>query len=182
MFKELTPTFVGIGIFIAAITFFSSIYIVDETEQVFVTRFGEIVRQPINAPGTKDEAGYYFCVPFVDKIRSFEKRHLEWDGKPNEVTTKDKKFIYIDTYARWRIVDAKIFYKNLGEVSFAKLRLNGILDGAVRNIVAANDLGSDDQVDLVGSGGLLEIVVRDGSATAEIGLQRGDAVTVEPCR
>ena len=52
------------------------------------------------------EAGYYFCVPFVDQIRSFEKRYLEWDGKRNEVTTKDKRFIYIDTYARWRIVDA----------------------------------------------------------------------------
>ncbi len=146
MFKQLIPTFVGIAIFIAAITFFSSIYIVDETEQVFVTRFGKTVREPINAPETKDgvkkpsQAGHYFCVPFVDKVRSFEKRYLEWDGKPNEVTTKDKKFIYIDTYARWRIVDAKIFYKNLGEVSFAKLRLNGILDGAVRNIVAANDL------------------------------------------
>ncbi|MBC8245196.1 MAG: protease modulator HflC [Verrucomicrobia bacterium] len=146
MFKQLIPTFFGIGIFIAVITFFSSIYIVDETEQVFVTRFGKTVREPINAPETKDgeekpsQAGYYFRVPFVDKVRSFDKRYLEWDGKPNEVSTKEKKFIYIDTYARWRIVDAKIFYKNLGDVDFAKLRLNGILDGAVRNVIAANDL------------------------------------------
>jgi membrane protease subunit HflC len=146
MLKQLTPTFVGIGIFIAVVTFFSSIYIVDETEQVFVTRFGEIVHEPINAPETENgeekpsEAGYYFCVPFVDQIRSFEKRYLEWDGKRNEVTTKDKRFIYIDTYARWRIVDSKLFYKNLGDVSFAKLRLNDILDGAARNVVAANNL------------------------------------------
>ena len=65
MLKQLAPTFIGIGIFIAAIIFFSSIYIVDETKQVFVTRFGEIVREPINAPETKDgeeqksQAGYY---------------------------------------------------------------------------------------------------------------------------
>ena len=59
MLKQLAPTFIGIGIFIAAIIFFSSIYIVDETKQVFVTRFGEIVRKPINAPGTTDEAGHY---------------------------------------------------------------------------------------------------------------------------
>ena len=146
MFKQLTSTFVGIGIFIAVITFFSSIYIVDETKQVFVTRFGEIVRPPINAPETEDgveklsQAGFYFCVPFVDKVRSFEKRYLEWDGKRNEVTTKDKRFIYIDTYARWHIVDAEKFYKNLGTESFARLRLNDILDGAARNVVAANNL------------------------------------------
>jgi membrane protease subunit HflC len=139
MFKQLTSTFVGIGIFIAAITFFSSIYIVDETEQVFVTRFGEIVRPPINAPETQ-QAGYYFCVPFVDKVRSFDKRYLEWDGDPNEVTTKDKRFIYIDTYARWRIVDAERFYKNLQDEHSAKLRLNQILDGAARIVIAANDL------------------------------------------
>ena len=144
MFKQsyhpIFQTFFGIGIFIVAIISFSAIYIVDETEQVFVTRFGQIVREPINAPGTTDEAGYYFCVPFVDKIRSFEKRHLEWDGKPNEVTTKDKKFIYIDTYARWRIVDAKIFYKNFGNETLATPRISGILDGAVRTVVASNDL------------------------------------------
>ena len=140
MFKQLTSTFVGIGIFIAAITFFSSIYIVDETKQVFVTRFGEIVREPINAPGTTNQAGLYFRFPFISKVHEFEKRYLEWDGDPNEVTTKDKRFIYIDTYARWRIVDAKIFYKNLQDEYSAKLRLNDILDGAARNVVAANDL------------------------------------------
>ena len=140
MFKQLTSTFVGIGIFIAAIIFFSSIYIVDETKQVFVTRFGEIVREPINAPETTGQAGPYFRLPFVDKIHSFEKRYLEWDGDPNEVTTKDKRFIYIDTYARWRIVDAKIFYKNLQDEYSAKLRLNDILDGAARIVIAANDL------------------------------------------
>ena len=140
MFKQLAPTFIGIAIFIAAIIFFSSIYIVDETKQVFVTRFGEIVREPINAPGTTDQAGHYFRFPFISKVHEFEKRYLEWDGDPNEVTTKDKRFIHIDTYARWRIMDAKIFYKNLQDEYSAKLRLSEILDSAVRNVVAANNL------------------------------------------
>ena len=139
MLKQLTSTFIGIGIFIAAITFFSAVYIVDETKQVFVTQFGDIISGPHNGPG-KDEAGLYFRIPFITKVHEFEKRHLEWDGDPNEVTTKDKRFIYIDTYARWRIVDAEMFYKNLQDENSAKLRLNDILDGAARNVVAANDL------------------------------------------
>ena len=139
MLKQLTSTFIGIGIFIAAITFFSAVYIVDETKQVFVTQFGDIISGPHNGPG-KDEAGLYFRIPFITKVHEFEKRYLEWDGDPNEVTTKDKRFIYIDTYARWRIVDAEMFYKNLQDEYSARLRLNDILDGAARNVVAANDL------------------------------------------
>ena len=139
MLKQFTSTFIGIGIFIAAITFFSAVYIVDETKQVFVTQFGNIISGPHNGPG-KDEAGLYFRIPFITKVHEFEKRYLEWDGDPNEVTTKDKRFIYIDTYARWRIVDAEMFYKNLQDVYSARLRLNDILDGAARNVVAANDL------------------------------------------
>ena len=139
MLKQLTSTFIGIGIFIAAITFFSAVYIVDETKQVFVTQFGDIISGPQNGPG-KDEAGLYFRIPFITKVHEFEKRYLEWDGDPNEVTTKDKRFIYIDTYARWRIADAEMFYKNLQNEEFAVVRLNDILDGAARNVVAANDL------------------------------------------
>ena len=139
MLKQFTSTFIGIGIFIAAITFFSAVYIVDETKQVFVTQFGNIISGPHNGPG-KDEAGLYFRIPFITKVHEFEKRYLEWDGDPNEVTTKDKRFIYIDTYARWRIVDAEMFYKNLQDEYSARLRLNDILDGAARNVVAANDL------------------------------------------
>jgi len=139
MLKQLTSTFIGIGIFIAAITFFSAVYIVDETKQVFVTQFGDIISGPHNGPG-KDEAGLYFRIPFITKVHEFEKRYLEWDGDPNEVTTKDKRFIYIDTYARWRIVDSEMFYKNLQDENSARLRLNDILDGAARNVVAANDL------------------------------------------
>ena len=118
MIKQLTSVFFGILLFIAAIVFFSSAYIVDETKQVFVTQFGKIVRGPINGPDKNEDgpdkdkaAGLYFRLPFIQEVHSFEKRYLEWDGAPNQVTTKDKLFIFIDTYARWRIVDAKLFSK-----------------------------------------------------------------------
>ena len=122
MTKQLTSVFAGILLFIAAITFFSSVYIVDETKQVFVTQFGKIVRGPINGPD-KDEAGLYFRLPFIQEVHLFEKRYLEWDGDPNQVTTKDKLFIFIDTYARWRIVDAKLFFEKVRNEPGAQQRL-----------------------------------------------------------
>ena len=139
MNKQLTSVFAGILLFIAAITFFSTVYIVDETKQVFVTQFGKIVRGPINGPD-KDEAGLYFRLPFIQEVHPFEKRYLEWDGDPNQVTTKDKLFIFIDTYARWRIVDAKLFFEKVRNEAGAQQRLDDILDGEARIVVAANDL------------------------------------------
>ena len=139
MNKQLTSVFAGILLFIAAITFFSSVYIVDETKQVFVMRFGKIVRNTINGPD-KDQAGLYFRTPFITKVHEFEKRYLEWDGVPNQVTTKDKLFIFIDTYARWRIVDAELFFEKVRNENGAQQRLKDILDGEARIVVAANNL------------------------------------------
>jgi membrane protease subunit HflC len=145
MINQLTSVFAGILLFIAAIMFFSSVYIVDETKQVFVTQFGKIVRPAdkdeaaINGPD-KDEAGLYFRLPFIQEVHPFEKRYLEWDGAPNQVTTKDKLFIFIDTYARWRIVDAKLFFEKVRNEAGAQQRLDDILDGEARIVVAANDL------------------------------------------
>ena len=139
MFKQYTSVFIVILLFIVFLVVSSSVYIVDETKQVFVTQFGKIVRGPINGPG-KEEAGLKFRFPFITEVHMFEKRYLEWDGAPNQVTTKDKRFIFIDTYARWRIVDAKLLFERVKNEDGAKMRLNGILDGAARNVVAANDL------------------------------------------
>jgi len=139
MTKQLTSVFAVILLFIAAITFFSSVYIVDETKQVFVMRFGKIVRNTINGPD-KDQAGLYFRTPFITKVHEFEKRYLEWDGVPNQVTTKDKLFIFIDTYARWRIVDAELFFEKVRNEDGAQQRLKDILDGEARIVVAANNL------------------------------------------
>ena len=130
MFKQFTSVFIGILLFIVFLLVSSSVYIVDETKQVFVTQFGKIVRGPINGPG-KEEAGLKFRYPFINEVHAFEKRYLEWDGAPNQVTTKDKLFVFIDTYARWRIVDAKLFFEKVRNESGAQSRLDDLLEPLV---------------------------------------------------
>ena len=94
MLKQFSSVIIGLTAFILVILVSSSIYIVDETKQVFVTRFGKIVGEPINSKAEgESEAGLYFRVPFIDQIHSFEKRYLEWDGDPEEVATRSKVMI-----------------------------------------------------------------------------------------
>ena len=75
--------------------------------------------------------------PFIQQVHRFEKRVLEWDGSPNQIPTKDKRFIWLDTTARWRIVDALKFYQALGTEQFAQSRLDDIIDSAARDLVTA---------------------------------------------
>ena len=109
-------------------------YTVSETEQVIITRLGEPVGEPVV------QAGLHFKVPFIERVNVFEKRFLEWDGNPNQVPTKDKRFIWVDTYARWRIVDPLLFFQRLRDERGAQSRLDDILDGETRNAVAQHDL------------------------------------------
>ncbi|HSL17951.1 MAG TPA: protease modulator HflC [Methylomirabilota bacterium] len=109
-------------------------YIVTEAEQVIITQFGKPVGDPVTTPGLKVK------VPFLQKANYFDKRFLEWDGSPNEVPTKDKRFIYIDTYARWRIADPLLFFQRLRDERGAQSRLDDILDGETRNTIANHDL------------------------------------------
>ncbi|MDB4324764.1 protease modulator HflC [bacterium] len=109
-------------------------YIVDEREQVIITQFGRPVGEPISTPGLK------FKVPFLQKRHSFDKRFLEWDGDRNQLPTKDKRFIDVDTYARWRISDPLRFFQRLRDVRSAQSRLDDILDGETRNTIARHDL------------------------------------------
>ncbi len=140
MLRQFTSIFVGILLFIVVIVISSSIYIVDETKQVFETRFGKIITDSyVNGPGKK-EAGLKFRVPFITKVHEFEKRYLEWDDEPEKVTTRNKVFIEIDTYARWRIEDATKFYKAVTDERSAKSRLSDRLNGAARTVLAAHDL------------------------------------------
>jgi membrane protease subunit HflC len=121
---------------LAVIAFLSSqiLYIVNEQEQVIITQFGEPVGEAITEPGLKVK------VPFLQKANYFEKRYLEWDGDPNQVPTKDKVFIFVDTYARWQITDPLKYFERLGNERGAQSRLDDILDGETRNAVAGNDL------------------------------------------
>jgi len=112
----------------------SAAYRVGEAEQVIITQFGNPVGDPITAPGL------HFKLPFVQQANYFDKRFLEWDGSPNQVPTKDKRFIWVDTYARWRIVDPLRFFQRLRDERGAQSRLDDILDGETRNAVARYDL------------------------------------------
>jgi len=112
----------------------ASAYRVGEAEQVIITQFGDPVGEPVTAPGL------HFKVPFVQQANYFDKRFLEWDGSPNQVPTKDKRFIWVDTYARWRIVDPLRFFQRLRDERGAQSRLDDILDGETRNAVARYDL------------------------------------------
>ncbi len=111
-----------------------SFYIVNEEEQVVITQFGKPVGEPVT------EAGIQFKIPFIQKANVFDKRYLEWDGDPNQIPTKDKKFIFVDTYARWQITDPLQFYKRLTNERGAQSRLDDILDGETRDFIAKNYL------------------------------------------
>jgi membrane protease subunit HflC len=120
--------------FLGFIVLANSFYILDETQQAIVTQFGKPVGPPRTDPGPN------FKVPFLHKVQFFDKRYLEWDGDPNQVPTKDKKFIFVDSYARWEITDPLQFFIRLRDERAAQTRLDDILDGETRNAVASNDL------------------------------------------
>ncbi len=116
------------------ILLYSAAYVVDETQQVIITRFGEPVGDAIDEPGIK------LKVPFIEVANYFDKRFLEWDGDANQVPTRDKRFIWVDSYARWRISEPLRFFERLRDELGAKSRLDDILDGETRNAVARHDL------------------------------------------
>lgn len=117
-----------------AVVLRGAFYVVREPQQVVVTQFGKPVGDPIMTPGLK------FKVPFIQKVHRFEKRFLEWDGDANELPTKDKRFIWVDTYARWRITDPLLFFQRLRDERGAQTRLDDILDGETRNAIANHQL------------------------------------------
>lgn len=129
--KGIIAVVIGLVLFLTAIDGF---YIVHETEQVIITQFGDPVGEAITEPGLK------FKIPFMQKANFFEKRYLEWDGDRNQIPTRDKKFIFVDSYARWQITDPLQFYQRLGNERGAQSRLDDILDGETRNAIASHDL------------------------------------------
>ncbi len=111
-----------------------TLYTVDQTEQVVITQFGEPIGEPITEPGL------HFKTPFIQKVNSFEKRFLSWDGLPTQVPTKDKRYIWVDTTARWRIVDPLKFLQTVGGERTALGRLDDIIDYATRNQITSHIL------------------------------------------
>jgi len=111
-----------------------ALFIVSETDQVIITQFGEPKGSALTSPGV------HLKVPFIQKTHFFEKRWLEWDGDPNQVPTRDKKYIWIDTYSRWRISNPLVFYQRVRDERGAQSRIDDIVDGETRNAIASFDL------------------------------------------
>lgn len=117
-----------------AIGMLSSVYTLSETEQAIITQFG----RPVG--GIVDTPGLHLKLPLVQNVHRFEKRWLEYDGDANEIPTRDKKYIWADTYARWRISDALRFFQAVHDERGGQSRLDDIVDGETRNAVASFDL------------------------------------------
>ena len=130
---------------VALVLIGASAFVVNETEQVVITQLGAPVGNPVT------DAGLHFKVPFIQTANFFEKRIMKWDGSPNQIPTRDKKYIWVDTTARWRIKDPLLFLKRVGTTMTAQSRLDGIIDSVVRDHVSNNDL-----VELVRSEGWSE--------------------------
>jgi membrane protease subunit HflC len=124
-----------ITLIIAILVFgvYVSAYTVDETEQVLVTRFDKVSR-------TAMTPGLHFKVPLIEEAIYYPRNLQEWDGDPGQIPTKDKTYLWVDTFARWRIVDPVVFFKTIGYVEMAQNRLDEIIDPAVRNFITSNPL------------------------------------------
>jgi len=138
---------------------YGAAYSVDETEQVVITQFGRIVGEPKTDPGLK------FKVPFIQKANYFNKNLLEWDGDPGQIPTLDKTFIWVDTFARWKIVDPIKFFQTVNNRFAAVGKLNDIIDPAVRNFITSHHL--------------IEAVRKSNREldTAEVGIEESDRKT-----
>lgn len=129
--KAIASIILGLAILITLAT---SVYVTNEAQQVIITQFGRPVGEVVT------EAGLHAKLPFIQQANYFEKRFLEWDGVANQVPTRDKRFIWVDTYARWRISDPLLFFQRLRDERGAETRISAILDGETRNSVARHDL------------------------------------------
>jgi len=134
MSKSTRIFLILIAAFVIIVILLSSLFTVSETNQVIITQFGEPIGGAITSPGLHAK------VPFIQKANYFEKRWLEWDGDTNQIPTKDKKYIWVDTYARWRISDPLVFFQRVKDERGAQSRLDDIIDGETRNAIANFDL------------------------------------------
>ncbi len=132
--KQTTAVTIVIVAILALVVLHDVFFIVAETNQVILTQFGQPVGGAIMNPGL------HLKLPFVQKTHFFEKRWLEWDGDPNQIPTKDKKYIWVDTYARWRISDPLVFFQRVRDERGAYSRLDDIIDGETRNAIANHNL------------------------------------------
>jgi len=159
---------VGLIIIFIILVLSGAFFIVDETEQVVITQFGRPIGKPITTAGLKIK------LPFIQDANYFEKRLLEWDGIPTEISAKDKVFIEIDTYARWKIIEPLKFFRSVRNEYGAQARLDNIIDAATRDFMTSNILievvrSSNRKMDVVES----ELEMTTGSGIDSIQVGRG---------
>jgi membrane protease subunit HflC len=134
MKQAVSLIIVAVVAFAGLIVLFSSLYTVPETEQVIITQFGKPVGEAIT------NAGLQFKTPFIQDVNRLEKRVLRWDGRPNEIPTKDKTYIVVDAFGRWRISDPVQYFLRLRDERSAQSRLDDILGSEIRNAIAKHEL------------------------------------------
>jgi len=123
-----------IGLIVALIVIINAFYIVGERQQAIITQFGDPIGGPI------ENAGLHLKIPFIQKVNYFEKRILEWDGNPKQIPTADKRYIWLDTFSRWRINEPLKFFQTTRTEIAAQSRLDDIISGITRDIVSSNKL------------------------------------------
>jgi membrane protease subunit HflC len=123
-----------LGAFLAFRLLLGCFYTVHQTEQVIITQFGKPIREPITEPGL------HFKVPLIQDVNRIDKRFLEWDGLTVAIPTRDKTYIHVDTYGRWRIADPMTYFVRLRDERSAQSRLEDILGSETRNAIAKHDL------------------------------------------
>lgn len=143
--KNIASCLAAIVLVIVLAIVSGAFFTVKETEQVIITQFGKTVGDPINSPAQEgeekpSEAGLHFKIPFLWKVNKFERRVLEWDGVTEGMPTKEKTYIQVDTYGRWRISDPLAYFQNLRDERRALSRLDDILGSETRNTIAKHEL------------------------------------------
>ncbi len=153
-------TLIVVLAFVGLIVLSNALYVVDMTQQIVITQFGRPIGDSITEPGLKMK------IPFIQKANVFEKRVLEWDGNPSQIPTRDKKYIWVDTFARWRIADPLRFMQSVSHELGAQARLDDVIDAVTRDLLTSHDL--------------LEVVRRSNRAmvASELDVQARDAESI----
>jgi len=131
--KKLVTVLVVIGVLVILFLITGPFYVINEGEQAVVVQFGKILR-------VDTEAGLKIKVPFVDNVVKYPKKIMAWDGEAQRLPTAENQFIWVDTTARWKITDPKLFYESVGTLTAAASRLDDVIDSEVRKIVSRNQL------------------------------------------
>lgn len=159
---------IGFIILFSVIIVSGSVFIVTEGQLAIITELGKPIREPLI------NAGLYFKIPFFQEVRYVDKRILTWDGFPSEIPTKDKKYIKVDTTARWRVIDALKFIQTVRNERGAKARLDAILDATTRDVISNNNL-----VEAVRNSNQIVKNIEDAKREIEAKKARGEAVVEE---